>query len=216
MLRVTGLEVSYGARRVLRGLDLEVTPGEFLALVGPNGCGKTTLLKAITRVVPWDKGGVTAGEVSLKSLAAKDISRLIAVVPQSSLLPVGYTTFEVVLMGRTPHLGLLQNESARDHEIARRSLVRAAALALAERPVDELSGGERQSVLLARALAQQAPILLLDEPTANLDIGHQIAIAGLVRELAAEGLTVVAAMHDLTLASLYASRIALMSEGRIV
>jgi iron complex transport system ATP-binding protein len=216
MLRVAGLCASYDDRHVLRGVDLQVRAGEFVALVGPNGCGKTTLLKAVTRVVPWTSGEVYAGEARIDALSTRGISRLIAAVPQSPTLPVGYSAAEVVLMGRTPHLGLLEQESRDDYRIAAQSLARVGAAHLSERRVDELSGGERQNVVLARALAQEAPILLLDEPTANLDIGHQIGVADLMRELAADGLAVLAAIHDLTLASLYADRVALMSEGVIV
>lgn len=216
MLSVRDLHVSYGERSALRGVSLDVSPGEFVALVGPNGCGKTTLLKAITRVVAWTRGEVFVGETEVRSLGPRGISRQVAVVPQNALLPVGYTSIEVVLMGRTPHLGFLDQESGADVEIARFALERVGGGALAERPVDELSGGERQNVVLARALAQETPILLLDEPTANLDIGHQVGIARLMRELAASGLAVLAAIHDLTLASLYADRVALMEDGRIV
>jgi iron complex transport system ATP-binding protein len=216
MLRVEGLATAYGKRRVLRGVDLEVRAGELTALVGPNGCGKTTLIKALTRLVPWTSGRALVGEAHLGSLTTRETSRLIAVVPQATALPAGYTATEVVLMGRTPYLGVLESESQRDYEIAGRALARVGASALAERPVDELSGGERQMVLLARAIAQETPVLLLDEPTANLDIGHQMAIAGLMRALASDGVTVMAAMHDLALASLYADQIALMSEGRVV
>jgi iron complex transport system ATP-binding protein len=216
MLRIGHLDVSYGDRTVIRDLDLEVAAGEFVALVGPNGCGKTTLLKAISRVVPWAGGNVAVGEVGLDGQTVRTIARLIAVVPQGPLLPAGYTAGEVVIMGRTAHLGFLEQEGPDDVRIARESLAMVGALHLADRPVDELSGGEKQIVVLARALAQRTPVLLLDEPTANLDIGHQIEIALLVRDLAAAGKAVLAAIHDLTLASLYADRLALMSEGKIV
>ena len=233
MLRVAGLRVAYGQREVLTGVDLTVGTGEVVGLVGPNGCGKTTLLRAITRVVPWVSGEVEIGGPSASSghgpstssgrgravsaLSTRELARLVAVVPQSPVLPVGYTAEEVVLMGRTPHLGFLAQEGPRDYERAREALARVGAEDLASRRVDELSGGERQSVVLARALAQDAPVLLLDEPTANLDIGHQIRVARLVRELAkTEGLAVLAAVHDLTLASLYCDRLALMAGGRVV
>jgi iron complex transport system ATP-binding protein len=217
MLDIVGLQVSYGERAALQGVDLSVAAGEVVGLVGPNGCGKTTLLKAITRVIPWDSGEVLLLGASASKLSRQELSRRVAVVPQNPLLPVGYTALEVVLMGRTPHLGFLDQEGAEDYRQAREALQRVGAADFAERRVDELSGGERQNVVLARALAQDAPILLLDEPTANLDIGHQMAVFQQVRELAQQShLAVLAAIHDLTLASLYCDRVALMDAGAIV
>ena len=214
MLDVAALRVSYGARAVLRGIDLHVGAGEVLGLVGPNGCGKTTLIKAITRVLPWDSGEVRLDGVSASLLDGRELARRVAVVPQSALLPVGYTALDVALMGRTPHLSFLDQEGPEDYEAAREALRRLDVLELSDRCVDELSGGERQSVVLARALAQDTAVLLLDEPTANLDIGHQIAVARLAQELARDkGIAVLAAMHDLTLAALHCDRLALMPEG---
>jgi len=169
MLDVAGLRVAYGERPVLQGVDLSVSAGEVVGLVGPNGCGKTTLLKAITRVLPWAGGEVLLLGESASKLSRQELSRRVAVVPQNPALPVGYTALEVVLMGRTPHLGFLEQEGAEDYCRAREALRRVGALDLADRRVDELSAGERQNVVLARALAQETPILLLDEPTANLD-----------------------------------------------
>jgi iron complex transport system ATP-binding protein len=216
MLSVRNLHVSYGDVPVLRGVSLDVRPGEVVALVGPNGCGKTTLIRAITRVLPWASGHVVAGESSVRGLGPRDLARLIAVVPQNPQLPLGYTALEVVLMGRTPHLGFFDQEGPADFRRAEEALETAGVSHLAQRPVDELSGGERQNVVLARALAQDAPILLLDEPTANLDIGHQMSVASLVRRLAASGLAVLAAIHDLTLASLYSDRVVLMAGGLVL
>lgn len=217
MLDIAGLRVTYGERPALQGVDLRVAAGEVVGLVGPNGCGKTTLLKAITRVLPWAGGEVLLLGEPASKLSRRELSRRVAVVPQSPVLPVGYTALEVVLMGRTPHLGFLEQEGAEDYQRAREALRRVGALGLADRRVDELSGGERQNVVLARALAQDTPILLLDEPTANLDIGHQIAVAQLVGELARDRrLAVLAAIHDLTLAALYCDRVALMAAGTVI
>ncbi len=216
MLSVRGLHVYYGQREVLRGIDLDVAPGEVVGLVGPNGGGKTTLLKAITRVVP-SKGRVSVGGDDVTSLNARELARRVAVVPQDPTLPVGFTALEVVVMGRTPHLGFLEQESAADRKKAEDALAMLGAQAMADRPVDELSGGERQNVVIARALVQEAPLLLLDEPTANLDIGHQTGIARLLRRLAAErGVGILAALHDLTLASLYCDRLVLIASGEVV
>lgn len=217
MLEIARLRVSYGERSVLRGIDLSVAAGEVVGLVGPNGCGKTTLLKAITRVIPWRSGEVLLEGAAASELSRGELARRVAVVPQNPVLPVGYTALDIALMGRTPHLSFLDQEGAADYERARDALDRLGVGELAERRVDELSGGERQNVVLARALAQDAPVLLLDEPTANLDIGHQIAVARLAQELAREnGIAVLAAMHDLTLAALYCDRLALMADGVIL
>ncbi len=216
MLSIRALSVSYGTRRVLDGVSLHVGAGEVVALVGPNGCGKTTLIRAVTRVAPWVSGEIYVGEAPVDHLGARDLARLVAVVPQNPLLPLGYTAAEVVLMGRTPHLGFFDQEGPDDYARSEAALRQVGALDLAGRRVDELSGGERQNVVLARALAQDAPLLLLDEPTANLDIGHEIGVARLMRELAAGGKALLAAVHDLTLASLYADRIVLMAKGRVI
>lgn len=217
MLSISGLRVAYGERPVLKGLDLTVAAGEVVGLVGPNGCGKTTLLRAVTRVAPALAGRIEVGGKALEQWPARELARMVAVVPQSPLLPLGYTAAEVVLMGRTPHLGFFDQEGAEDYRLTREALARVDALHLFERRVDELSGGERQNVVLARALAQEPRLLLLDEPTANLDIGHQISVASLVQRLAREeGLAVLATLHDLTLASLYCDRIALMHNGHVL
>ena len=216
MLSVRGLCVDYGRREVLRGIDLDLSAGEVVGLVGPNGGGKTTLLKAITRVVP-STGQVTIGGDDVASLNARDLARRVAVVPQDPTLPIGFTALEVVVMGRTPHLGFLEQETAADRQKAENALAMLGAQSLADRRVDELSGGERQNVVIARALVQEAPLLLLDEPTANLDIGHQAGIARLLRRLAAErGSGILAALHDLTLASLYCDRLVLIAAGGVV
>lgn len=217
MLDIVALSVSYGDRPVVQGVDLSVADGEVMGLVGPNGCGKTTLLKAITRVIPWAAGEIFLLGAPASKLSRQELSRRVAAVPQNAALPLGYTALDVVIMGRTPHLGFLEQEGPRDYGLAREALQRVGASDLAERRVDELSGGERQNVVLARALAQSAPILLLDEPTANLDVGHQIGVFHLVRELARQsGLAVLTAIHDLTLAALYCDRLALMDAGAIV
>jgi iron complex transport system ATP-binding protein len=217
MLSVRGLHVSFGEREALRGVDLDLAAGEVLGLVGPNGGGKTTLLRAITRGVPAQSGEVRLEGTDAAGLRARDMARLVAVVPQNPSLPAGYLAREIVVMGRTPYLRFLEQEGAADYRKADAALATVGAQDLAFRRVDELSGGERQNVVLARALAQETPVLLLDEPTANLDIGHQVLIARLLRRLAREqGVAVLAALHDLTLASLYCDRLLLLAEGQVV
>jgi iron complex transport system ATP-binding protein len=217
MLNVSGLRVAYGERVALRGVDLSVDAGEVVGLVGPNGGGKTTLLKAITHGVALQAGTVLIDGEDVSRLRTRDVARKVAVVPQSPTLPVGFLAREIVVMGRTPYLGFLEQEGPEDYGKADEALAMLGAVDLARRRVEELSGGERQNVVLARALAQETPALLLDEPTANLDIGHQVLIAKLLRRLARErGVAVLAALHDLTLASLYCDRLVLLAGGSVI
>ena len=216
MLKIDGLSVSYGARRVLHEISLEVSSGEVLALIGPNGAGKSSLVRAVSGIIPADSGAVRTNGDDLLALPPMQRARLLAVVPQAVSLPPAFTVWETVLLGRTPYLNFLGQVSAADEEIVRRALARVDALELADRRVGELSGGEQQRVLLARALAQATPILLMDEPTAHLDLQHQVSLMELVRGLAhAEGLAILIALHDLNLAARYADRVALLVGERI-
>jgi len=200
---------------VVDRVDATVAEGEWLALVGPNGAGKTTLLRAIARLVPYE-GAVLLGGRPTGELDRAELSRLVAVVPQEPSTPPWMTVAEYVLLGRTPHLGPLAKEGRRDREAAARALERLDLLGYRERRLGTLSGGEKQRAVVARALAQEARVVLLDEPTAALDIGHQQQALELLDALrAASGLTLVAAMHDLTLAGLYADRMILLDAGRI-
>ncbi len=214
-----GLEavtVTLGGRPVVREVTATVEVGEWVALLGPNGAGKTSLLRAIAGLLPCH-GVVSLNDVPAAALGRRERARLLALVPQEPETPPWLTVAEYVLMGRTPHLGPLAREGAADREAASRALARLDLDALAERTLGTLSGGERQRVVVARALAQEAPIVLLDEPTAALDIGHQQHALELLDALrASEGLTLVAAMHDLTLAAQYADRVLLLDEGRVV
>jgi len=192
-----------------------VQSGEVLALIGPNGAGKSTLIRAVSGVIPYT-GQVRTNGDDLASLSTVQRARYVATVPQAVSMPPAYTVWETVLFGRTPHLGFLGQPSEQDAEIARQSLSRVSALPFAERRVGELSGGEQQRVLLARALCQSTPILLLDEPTAHLDLQYQVSLLELVSELAhRDHLAVLVALHDLNLAAHYADRIALIVAGKI-
>ncbi len=216
MLEVRELHAGYGRRRVLNGVNFQVGRGELVALAGPNGCGKTTLLRVITAIQPIAHGIVAVDGVPISEMRPAAIARRIAVVAQSAQLPERFTALEVALMGRTPHLRLLQSEGRRDLEITRDAMLRTDSWDLRDRPVEELSGGERQRVVIARALAQEPDLLLLDEPTSHLDIAHQAETFRLLDDLRLErDLAVVAVVHDLTLAAAYAGRIALMHDGRI-
>jgi iron complex transport system ATP-binding protein len=215
-LELRGVTVELGGRAVVDRVDATVADGEWVALIGPNGAGKTTLLRALARLVPF------AGEIELDGrplgeLGRGELARLVAVVPQEPSTPPWMTVAEYVLLGRTPHLGPLAKEGARDRDAAARALARLDLLAFVDRRLGTLSGGEKQRVVVARALAQEAAIVLLDEPTAALDIGHQQQALDLLDGLRAEsGLTLVSAMHDLTLAAQYADRMLLLDAGRVV
>jgi iron complex transport system ATP-binding protein len=215
-IELRGVTVHLGGRPVVDGVAAGVPRGEWLALIGPNGAGKTTLLRAIARLVPFT-GEIALDGRPLTGLGRAELARLVAVVPQEPSTPPWMTVAEYVLLGRTPHLGPLAKEGARDREAAARALVRLDLLQFADRRLGTLSGGEKQRVVVARALAQEAPIVLLDEPTAALDIGHQQQALELLDGLRAEaGLTLVAAMHDLTLAAQYADRMLLLDGGAVV
>lgn len=213
-LEVRGLTVAYGERVVLREVSLTVVAGEMLGLVGPNGAGKTTLIRAVTKAVRPLAGELLVCGDAVSALSQRELARRVAVVPQDPVLPEGFTAFAAVLMGRTPHLRLLQNEGPRDVEAARNAMLVTDTYELADRPVSQLSGGERQRVVVARALAQHTPILLLDEPTAHLDIGHQAAVLDLMYSLCrTENKAVLAVVHDLTLAAQYCDRLVMLGGG---
>ncbi len=220
MLRVEKLSVTYGTRRVINNVSLEINPGEVTVLIGPNGAGKSTLIRAVSGVVAVESGKIHIDDnnnhFNLLSLSPIQRARSLAVVPQAASMPPAFTVWETVLMGRTPHLNFLGQVSSKDEAIARLALQKVDALDLSERRVGELSGGEQQRVLLARALAQSTPILLLDEPTSNLDLHYQVGFMETVTNLAHQDkLAVLVAMHDLNLAARYADRVALLVEGEI-
>jgi iron complex transport system ATP-binding protein len=216
MLKIENLTVSYGSRRVLHEVSLQVESGQVLALIGPNGAGKSTLVRAASGIIPVETGRIHTNGQDLLSLPPMARARQLAVVPQAVTLPPAFTAWETVLLGRTPYLNFLGQISVGDEAIARSALERVDAIDLAGRRVGELSGGEQQRVLLARALAQSTPILLMDEPTSHLDLQHQVALMQLARSLAHnDGLSVLVALHDLNLASRYADWLALLVDGRV-
>ena len=215
-LALESLSVTLGGARVVDGLAATVEPGEWVALIGPNGAGKTTALRAVAGLVGYD------GEVSIfgddaARLSRRQRARALALVPQVPLLPRDVSVREYVLLGRTPYLTYFGSERRVDHEAVDEALDQLDLLALQHRRLETLSGGERQRATLARALAQDAPILLLDEPTAALDVGRQQQVLELVDSLRSQrGLTVLSTMHDLTLAGQYADRLLLLDRGRLV
>ncbi len=210
------MSVSLGGAHVVDDVSAEVASGKWVTLIGPNGAGKSTLLRAIAGLVPHE-GSIALDGDEVASLPRREVAQRLAFVPQAPLLPPEMRVAEYVLLGRTPHIGAFGYESRRDLDATQEALERLELERFARRPLRTLSGGERQRVVLARALAQDAPLLLLDEPTAALDVGRQQQVLELVAELRERGgLTVISAMHDLTLAAQYADRLLLLSNAHLV
>jgi iron complex transport system ATP-binding protein len=214
-IAVDNLTVSFGEKAALDGVSVGVATGEWVALIGPNGAGKTTLLRAIAGMIR-SAGGIWLDGQPAGRLSHRTLARLIAFVPQQPVLPPEMTGLGYVMLGRTPHLGYFAVESDADRRICLDLLDRMALSGMAGRRLATMSGGEAQRLVLARALAQQAPILLLDEPTSALDLGRRVDALELVDELRTErSLTVLSAIHDLTLAGQFADRLILLHEGRV-
>ena len=213
---VAGVGVTIDGSPIVRDVSLRASPGEWVAVVGPNGAGKSTLLRAIACVVDFT-GTITVAGRDVSQLRARERAKLMAMVVQTPLVPVGSTVVEYVALGRTPHVPLFGVETARDHDAIDAALSRLDLTGFANRSIETLSGGERQRVLLARALAQDAPLLLLDEPTTALDLGHQQQVLELVDELRREReLVVITSLHDLSLAAQFAHRVAVLDRGSVV
>ncbi|MGE0638767.1 MAG: ABC transporter ATP-binding protein [Thermoanaerobaculia bacterium] len=213
-IELAGLGASYGPRRVLDEVSFDVRTGEIVGLLGPNGAGKSTLVRALSGVLPEYGGSARILGDEVRELPARELARRVAVVPQEPRFEFSFTALEIVLMGRHPHLAGLAFESETDIAVAREALASVGAESLAPRPIDELSAGERQRVVFARALAQAAPVLLLDEPASFLDLRHQVELFDRLRDLAGAGRAIVAVMHDLNLAAEYCDRVVLLSDGR--
>ena len=215
-LRASGIVVEVSAARLLDGVSLEAGRGEMVGIIGPNGAGKSTLLKVMAGLLRRREGAVSLEGHDLDGMSPREVARTLAMVPQLSPYTYGFTSMEFVMMGRYPHMGRFQVEGAAERRAAAAALETVGLEHLAERTVTTLSGGERQRVFIARALAQAPRVLLLDEPTASLDIQHQMKVLELVRGMAQDGVTTIAAVHDLTLAARYCDRLALLHQGRIV
>ncbi|HEY3183298.1 MAG TPA: ABC transporter ATP-binding protein [Gaiellaceae bacterium] len=210
------ISVTLGGARVVDRVSASVDHGEWVTVIGPNGAGKSTLLRAVAGLVAYEGRVELLGD-DARRLTRREHARRVAVVAQAPTMPADATVREYVLLGRTPHIGYLASEGRSDHEAVERAIDRLDLGSLAERRLSSLSGGERQRAVLARALAQQAPLLLLDEPTTALDVGRQQQALEIVDELRADAeLTVLSAMHDLTLAGQYADRLLLLDRGRLV
>lgn len=215
-LKIRGLDFSYDSVKALESVSLEANEGEILGVIGPNGSGKTTLLKCINLTLKPKAGVVLIGEEEVLNMERKKIAREVAIVPQSSSISFPFTVLDVVLMGRIPHLSRLGREGERDLKVVEEAMRATDTLSFANRLIDELSGGELQRVIIARALAQEPSILLLDEPTLHLDINHQLEILKLIRKLTGEeGLATIMVSHDLNLAARYSDKLLLLNAGRV-
>lgn len=215
-IQLEHVSFSYADRLVIKDVELSVKKSELVGLIGPNGSGKTTLIKLINGVLHPSEGEIRLDGLKLRQLKRRTIAQRVAVVPQQFNIPFAFKVCEIVMLGRTPFLNILSNGSKREYSIVNQALEAVDIKPLERRFFNELSGGERQKVLLAMALAQQPELLLLDEPTAHLDISHQVEILQLVSRLNKDqGTTVIAAVHELNLASFYFQRLILLREGRI-
>ncbi len=216
LLTAQNISFAYDGQPILEGVSLAVGAGEFIGLIGANGSGKTTLLRVLLGLLPGAAGEVSLCGAALRSLSRREIAMRAAMVQQDTSVDFAFTAREVVAMGRTPYLGRFTPEGPADKEAVSRAMRKTETDVFAERPVTELSGGERQRVHLARALAQETRVILLDEPTANLDLTHQFEALQVVREFTRSGGAALAAIHDLSLAARFCDRLLLLSQGRIV
>ena len=215
-IRARGLRFGYGrGREVIRGVDLDLAAGDLLAIFGPNGAGKSTLLRLLAGELAPSQGVVELDGRPVRAYGRRALARLVAVVHQETEVAFPFTVAEVVLMGRAPYVGRFSLEAEADLAAARKALGALDLEALADRPIGEISGGERQRAAIARAIAQSTPVLLLDEPTAFLDPRHQVDVLRLARRLAAEGRAIAIVSHEVNLAAQYASRIVLMKDGAV-
>ena len=215
-LQARSVHVGYDEQRIIEGLDFEVPAHSFAVVIGPNACGKSTLLKALARLLKPSDGGVLLDGTDIFTLKTKDVAKRLGLLPQTSLAPEGIRVADLVARGRFPHQGMFDRWSEADERAVSAAMAATRVDALSSRFVDELSGGQRQRVWVAMALAQEAPVLLLDEPTTFLDISHQYELLELFRRLRGEGRTLVAVLHDLNQAARFATHLVIMRDGEIV
>jgi len=217
MIKIQSICVAYGSKTVLQDVSLEIAPGEILALIGPNGAGKTTFVRATSGTVSLAAGQICVDGQDLSHLSTAERARILSVVPQARQLGGAYTVKQAVMMGRTAYMSWLGRESESDQAAVELALKQANLEEFSQRSIAQLSGGEQQRVLLARALAQSTPVLLLDEPTNHLDLQHQTNLLSLIKKLTEEKqLAVMMAMHDLNLVSFFADKVALLVDGQLI
>lgn len=214
LLDIENLSLSLDKKRILSGISLSITSGSFTCITGPNGSGKTTLMKGIAGLLTPESGRILLEGNDTRSLGAKKIARKVAYVPQDTVIDFEFRAIDIVMMGRSPHIGRFSTESRRDCEIARESMELTGTWELRDKSIKGMSGGERQRVMVARALAQEPKLLLLDEPTSSLDIHHQIELLDVLKELSkSRGMAIAAAIHDLNLAVQYGDKALLLDKG---
>lgn len=216
LLEARNLYAGYLDKTIISEIDFSVKKGEFIGIIGPNGAGKSTLIRALSRTLKPFKGNILYGARDVYKIPLNEVARSIAVVPQDTLIIFEFLVWDIILMGRTPYIEKFKGETKKDVEACERALKLTDTTGLADRFINELSAGERQRVIIAKALAQEPGLLLMDEPTSHLDISHQIEIFDLIKRLSKnEGLTVISVLHDLNLASEYCDRLILMYNGKI-
>jgi len=215
-LEARGVGLDYGSTTIIRDLSLRIPDGKVTAIVGPNGCGKSTLLAGLSRLHKLAHGAVVLNGKSIASMSSRDVARQLALLPQDTIAPDGLTVSELIRFGRQPHQGMLRQWSQEDHDIVQEALRATRLVELADRPLQSMSGGQRQRAWIAMAIAQATPLLLLDEPTSALDLGNQIEVFELIRSLARSGKTVVMVVHDLSSACRYADHLVAMRDGEVV
>lgn len=217
LLKVDNLKFGYGNDLVLNGISFNVKKGEFLSIIGPNGSGKSTLLKTLNNLYPTKSGEIFLEGNNINSLRRKDLAKKMALVLQDNNIEYDFTVEDIVLMGRHPHKRRFERENANDYKIVDESLEMTNTLELKDRLVTEISGGERQRVMIAKALAQKPSLILLDEPTSHLDINHQIEILKLLKKMNQEwGTTIILVIHDINLGIRYSDRVVMLNQGKIV
>jgi len=216
LIKINDLSGGYTGDLVVKEVSFSVKPGDFLGIIGPNGSGKSTLLKLMSKVLTPKCGSIVFDGRSIADISLKSFCQKVSFVPQDTMINFSFTVEEIVLMGRIPHLGRMQMETKKDHAAVIQAMTLTDTLAIKDRPIDELSAGERQRVVVARALAQEPALLFLDEPTSHLDIGHQVQLLDLLKKLNRKnGLAIVMVVHELNLAAEYCDRLILLNKGRI-